>query len=191
MADVATAVPVFTADSALVDRVLPSPNYRTRNAGERLEFVIIHGTWMAGDDGALQRLCDPVAEVSCHYYITREGEVIQLVPERLVAFHAGVSRAVKSDGAEVNGLNNWSLGIEVANCGPFLDGPPSVEQETLVGWTRAEPYTEAQYLALKELVADILARNPHITSERVLGHNEVAPGRKTDPGVHFSWDWLR
>lgn len=182
---------MFAADSALVSRVLPSPNHRERKAGERLEFVVIHGTWMAGDESALERLRDPVAEVSCHYYITREGEVLQLVPERLVAFHAGVSQAVNGEGVIVHGLNNWSLGIEVANCGPFLDGPPSVEQETLVGWTRAEPYTEAQYVALKELVADILARNSHISVERVLGHNEVAPDRKSDPGMHFCWDWLR
>ncbi len=184
-------VPMFAADTPLVSRVLPSPNTRERKAGERLEFLIIHGTWMAGDDGALQRLCDPVAEVSCHYYITREGQILQLVPERLVAFHAGVSKAVNSEGVEIHGLNNWSLGIEVANCGPFLDGPPSLEQETLVGWTRAEPYTEAQYVALKALVADILARNPHICVERVLGHNEVAPDRKSDPGMHFDWSWLR
>lgn len=187
----AVTVPAFAADTPLVSRVLPSPNTRERKAGERLEFVVIHGTWMAGDDAALARLCDPVAEVSCHYYITREGEIVQLVPERLVAFHAGVSRAVNGQGVEIEGLNNWSLGIEVANCGPFLDGPPSVDEETLVGWTRAEPYTEAQYAALKVLVADILARNPYITKERVLGHNEVAPGRKTDPGTHFNWNWLR
>ena len=182
---------MFMPDSTLVTRVVESPNHRIRAASERLEFLILHGTWMASDDDALRRLCDPMAEVSCHYYITREGEILQLVPERLVAFHAGVSRAVNSEGVEIDGLNNWSLGIEVANCGPFLNGPPTTDEEVLMGWSRVEPYTEAQYAALKALTADIMARNPGITKERVLGHSEVAPGRKSDPGLHFDWSWLR
>lgn len=171
-------------------RQLPSPNKRARRDGERLEFIILHGTWMAGDDGALARLTDATAEVSCHYYITRNGEVIQLVDEDEVAYHAGKSRAVNSAGVEVDGLNGWSLGIEIANSGPFGVVPPTPEQEAHPDWSKAEPYTMAQYDAVIDLVRDIMQRQPTITRERVLGHSTVSPGRKSDPGLHFDWERL-
>lgn len=177
-------------DSRLAQRVLPSPNKRERRSGERLEFVILHGTWMAGDEGALHRLTDPAAEVSCHYYITRAGEVIQLVPEYEVAFHAGRSRGVNEAGVEVDGLNGWSLGIEIANSGAFLNGTPTPEEEANPDWTKVEPYTLAQYDAVIDLLRDILARHPSISKERVLGHDAVSPGRKSDPGPHFDWNFL-
>ena len=179
------------ADSPLVARLLPSPNHRERKPEERLEFVIIHGTWMQGDEGALARLTDPLAEVSCHYYITRAGEIIQLVAEADVAWHAGVSRAVASDGATVEGLNGWSLGIEMANSGPFLHGIPTPEEEANPDWDRVEPYTLAQYGALVDLLRDILKRRVEIAPERVLGHDAVSPGRKVDPGPHFDWEYLQ
>ncbi len=182
---------MFEPDAAGVTQVVPSPNHRLRRDGERLEFVIVHGTWMAGDDEALARLRDPEIQVSCHYYITREGRVIQLVPEALVAYHAGKSQAVNSEGVMVDGLNGWSLGIEVANCGPFVNLPPDIDSEGLFGWATFEPYTEAQYAALKALVEDIVARHPGISRERVLGHHEVSLGRKSDPGLHFDWGWWR
>jgi N-acetylmuramoyl-L-alanine amidase len=145
---------------------------------------------MAGDEGALARLTDPAAEVSCHYYICRNGEVIQLVPEAEVAFHAGKSRAVNAGGVEVDGLNGWSLGIEIANSGPFGAVPPTPEQEASPDWDKAEPYTLAQYDSVVALLRDILARHPLITPERVLGHDAVSPGRKSDPGRHFDWEFL-
>lgn len=178
------------ADSKLVARCLPSPNKRARKDTERLEFVVIHGTWMAGDEGALARLTDPVAEVSCHYYITRGGEVVQLVNEAEVAFHAGKSSAVNSLGWNVEGLNGWSIGIELANSGPFGATPPTPEDEVNPDWDKAEPYTQVQYSVLVELLRDIMERNPGIIPERVLGHDAVSPGRKSDPGPHFDWELL-
>lgn len=178
------------ADSKLATRCLPSPNLRARRRDERLEFVILHGTWMAGDEGALARLTDPVAEVSCHYYITRGGEVVQLVNECEVAFHAGKSRGVNSAGVEVDGLNGWSLGIELANSGPFGAHVPTPEEEANPDWDKAEPYSVAQYDALVELLRDIMARHEGIVPERVLGHDQVSPGRKSDPGPHFEWERL-
>lgn len=178
--------------SPLVGRVLPSPNGRARRGDERLEFVVIHGTWMPDDAGALARLTDAAAEVSCHYYITRAGEIVQLVGEERVAFHAGKSKAVASDGREIDGLNGWSLGIELGNAGPFAS-PPDAGMEAAVtsaDWQRAEPYTEAQYAALIALLQDILARNPGISASRVLGHDAVSPGRKSDPGPLFDWPRL-
>ena len=145
---------------------------------------------MAGDEGALSRLTDPEAEVSCHYYITRAGEIIQLVPEAEVAFHAGRSRAVNSEGVTVDGLNNWSLGIEIANSGPFLGGVPTPDEEANPDWNECEPYTLAQYDAVIDLLRDIMLRHPLIIKERVLGHDVVAPGRKSDPGPHFDWSYL-
>lgn len=171
---------------------MPSPNHRLRRGAEELRFVIIHGTWMHGDDAALARLCDPAAEVSCHYYITREGEIIQMVGEDMVAYHAGKSRWVLPGGSEIDGLNGWSLGIEVANAGPF-NVPPQAGNEAAAApadWARAEPYTEKQYVALVELLRDILVRNPAIIPACVLGHADVSPKRKSDPGPHFDWERL-
>lgn len=179
------------ADSPLVKEVRESPNGRGRAANEDLRFVVVHGTWMDSDADALARLCDPVAEVSCHYYIARDGKVTQLVPESRVAYHAGKSRW-EVGGRLYDGLNAWSLGIEVGNAGPFRQAP-GVEGEARVraeDWAAAEPYTEAQYVALEGLLMDILARNPGISPDCVLGHDDVAPGRKTDPGKHFDWQRL-
>ena len=171
-------------------RLVASPNKRARRGEETLRLVVIHGTWMRDDAAALARLCDPAAEVSCHYYITRSGEVIQLVDEREVAFHAG-----KSAWRDITGsVNGYSLGIEVANSGPFLeypDGPPAGVEQGSVDWAAAERYSEAQYAALIGLLRDILRRNPGILPEAVVGHSEVAPGRKIHPGEHFDWKRIK
>lgn len=175
-------------DSPLVKAVRESPNGRARKPEEALRFVVVHGTWMGSDEAALERLCDPAAEVSAHYYIDRAGVVTQLVPEARVAWHAGVSRA-ELDGRMVEGLNGWSIGIEVGNAGPFR-GVPGKAAEAEVSeeqWAAAEAYKDVQYVALVALLRDIIARNPGIGPARVLGHDEVAPGRKSDPGKHFDW----
>ncbi|HEX2859359.1 MAG TPA: N-acetylmuramoyl-L-alanine amidase [Alphaproteobacteria bacterium] len=151
--------------SALVSRVLPSPNWRERS-NAALKYVIIHGTWMKSDDEAIARLRDEVTEVSSHYVITRSGELVQLVGEDKSAFHAGLSHW---DG--VKNLNDWSIGIEIGNDGK-------------------EPYTEAEYATLIELLRDIQSRYKAITPHNVLGHDDIAPGRKTDPGKHFDWKRL-
>lgn len=177
-------------DTPLAQRALPSPNKRARGVHERIEFVVLHGTWMAGDESALSRLTDPATEVSCHYYIMRGGEIIQLVAEAEAAFHAGKSRAVNSEGVTIEGLNNWSIGIELANSGPFMGGTPTAEEEANPDWNAVEPYTLAQYDAVIDLLRDIMARRPLIIKERVLGHDVVAPGRKSDPGPHFDWNYL-
>ena len=178
--------------SALATSVRASPSHRARQVHERVEFVIVHGTWMPDDEQALQRLTDAAAEVSCHYYITRAGAVVQLVDEARVAFHAGVSRAVGAEGTLREGLNAWSVGIELGNAGPFAQPPTPADEAavTAADWARAEAYTPAQYDALRALVADLLARHPQLSPDRVLGHSAVAPGRKSDPGPHFDWQEL-
>jgi N-acetylmuramoyl-L-alanine amidase len=142
---------------------LNSPNKAPRT--KQVEFIVVHGTWMAGDAAALERLCDEQTEVSCHYYIKRDGEVIQLVMDADIAWHAGVSQW-----GEVVGLNASSLGIEIANDG-------------------VEAYTEPQYSAVISLIKNLSIKH-HILPCNVLAHSDIATGRKDDPGAHFNWQKL-
>lgn len=177
-------------DSVYGGRAMWSANGRDRTVDEAIRYVIVHGTWMVDDDEALARLCDPVVGVSAHYYITRDGGVVQVVPESRVAYHAGKSFWEDPEKGALNGLNAWSLGIEIGNAGPFENAPTPEQEKDVSDWSKAEPYTEAQYQALVALLRDIMARNPQVVAERVLGHEDIAPGRKIDPGPHFDWQRL-
>ncbi|MEM8538413.1 MAG: N-acetylmuramoyl-L-alanine amidase [Pseudomonadota bacterium] len=125
-------------------------------------MVVIHYTAMASARAAAETLCNPKTEVSAHYLIAQDGEVISLVPEALRAWHAGVGRwgAVKD-------VNSRSIGIELANTG-------------------STPFAAAQMDALIALLQGIFQRWG-MRPERVIGHSDMAPGRKIDPGVHFDW----
>lgn len=114
--------------------------------------------------------------VSAHYTIARDGTVARLVAENDRAWHAGKS-VMPNDGRE--GVNAFSIGIELMASHP--DDDPTVV-------TFEDAYTEAQYAALNALIADICSRH-NITS--VVGHDEIAPGRKTDPGPLFQWERVR
>jgi N-acetylmuramoyl-L-alanine amidase len=129
-------------------------------------MVVLHYTGMVGVRAAADRLCDPAAEVSAHYLIARNGEVLALVPEELRAWHAGVSAW-----GGVTDVNSRSIGIE-------LDNPGHV-----FGY---HPFPEPQMAALETLLEGVLARWA-IPPERVLGHACVAPNRKIDPGEKFDW----
>ncbi|MGB8486691.1 MAG: N-acetylmuramoyl-L-alanine amidase, partial [Xanthobacteraceae bacterium] len=109
-------MPSFQPDSALVDRVLVSPNHDTR--GRSIDMIVLHYTGMRSTDAALQRLCDPAARVSSHYVVLEDGEICQLVPEAERAWHAGVS----SWEGETD-INARSIGIEIANPGHDLGYP--------------------------------------------------------------------
>lgn len=141
----------------------PSPNFAERT--DPLRFVILHGTWMLNDDEALDRLCDPEAQVSCHYFIKPDGTLLQLVKDEHVAWHAG-----QSQWGDVVGLNKYSIGVELSNAG----------EDT------ATPYTEAQYITLEKLLAGLLQKHT-IPPQNVLGHSDIAPHRKNDPGKYFDW----
>lgn len=143
-----------------------SPNCGPRRGGAAPSLVVIHHTAMASAEAALARLCDPVAEVSAHYLIAESGEVLRLVPEDLRAWHAGAGAW-----AGTGDVNSRSVGIELANPGP-LDGSP--------------PYAEAQMRALEALLPGIMARWG-IAPEGVIGHSDMAPDRKNDPGAKFDW----
>jgi len=150
----------------LVHREQPSPNWDERALP--VTMAVIHYTEMECD-AALARLCDPEAKVSAHYFISEAGEVVRLVDEDKRAWHAGASywRGHKD-------VNSASVGIELDNPGHAL------------GY-RAFP--EAQIEALIPLLHDIVRRHD-IPRANVVGHSDVAPARKIDPGELFPWEWL-
>jgi N-acetylmuramoyl-L-alanine amidase len=168
----------MTPDSVLVEFCQRSPNH-----GERLtpiDAIVLHYTGMATGEAALALLCDPAAQVSCHYLVWEDGRVWQLAPESRRAWHAG-----KSHWAGETDLNSRSIGIEIVNPG-HRDGLPSRPHEIFGG---APPYPEAQIAAVIALCRDIAARHA-IAPERILGHSDIAPGRKIDPGENFPWPRL-
>lgn len=144
----------------------PSPNHGARPANGRVDLVVLHYTGMRSAQAALDRMCDPDAGVSAHYLIEEAGAVHRLVDETRRAWHAGVA-----SWAGAADINDRSIGIELVNPGHEF------------GY-RAFP--EPQMAALETLLADILARHA-IPAYRVVGHSDVAPMRKQDPGELFDW----
>lgn len=145
----------------------PSPNFDQR--GRPVDTVILHYTGMKTGAEALARLQDPAAKVSAHYLVEENGDVFSLVPEDKRAWHAGVSSwKGESD------INARSIGVEIVN--------PGHE------WGYRD-FPEAQIAAVIELVREIVKRHA-IAPARVLGHSDVAPRRKDDPGEKFPWGRL-
>ena len=140
----------------------PSPNFGPRRDGARPDIVVLHFTAMPDVEEALARLCDREAKVSAHYLIARNGAVWHLVDERERAWHAG-----SGAWGAVDEVNSRSIGIELDNAGNH-------------------PYSEPLMAALETLLPDILARWS-IPRERVIGHSDLAPDRKRDPGPRFDW----
>ncbi len=144
----------------------PSPNFSARTG--KIEYIVLHGTGKKNDKEALSHLCNPKTEVSCHYYITEKGKLYQLVGDADVAWHAGVSAwgAAKS-------LNFNSIGIELFN--------------STAG--NGKGYNLTQMKTLVELLSYLIEQYG-IPLENVLGHSDIAPARKTDPGRFFNWFYL-
>jgi N-acetylmuramoyl-L-alanine amidase len=149
--------------------LLQSPNQDARPDGTAIDMLVLHYTGMQSADGALARLCDPAAKVSAHYTIDRAGHVYAHVAESRRAWHAGISYW-----AGARDINSRSIGIELINPGHEF------------GYV---PFAQAQIAALIELAQAILARHA-IAPARVLGHSDVAPMRKKDPGELFPWQYL-
>ena len=140
----------------------PSPNCGPRRDGLTPSLIVIHYTAMQSAEAAIARLCDPEAEVSAHYVIARDGAVTRLVPEDQRAWHAGAG--------EWHGqadINSRSIGIELDNAGDY-------------------PFSEPLMAALETLLPDIMGRWD-IPPSGVIGHSDMAPGRKSDPGPKFDW----
>lgn len=149
--------------------VLPSPNHGERIGVPGPDMIILHYTGMETEDGAIDWLRRPESEVSSHYVVRENGEVLQLVPESRRAWHAG-----KSFWAGKTDINSHSIGIEIANPGHTFGLPdfPAVQIDAVI-----------------DLCRDCM-RRWHIRPERVLGHSDVAPVRKVDPGERFPWATL-
>jgi N-acetylmuramoyl-L-alanine amidase len=146
---------------------LPSPNFDARNAG--IDILLLHYTGMKTAQDALDRLRDPAAQVSAHYVVDEDGTTYRLVAEERRAWHAGTSYW-----AGARDINARSIGIEIVNPGHEF------------GY-RAFP--AKQMAAVLELAQDIVQRHG-IEPARVLGHSDVAPTRKEDPGELFDWAML-
>jgi len=151
----------------LFDR--PSPNFDARPDGAAIDMLVLHYTGMKTAEEALARLCDPEAKVSAHYTIDRDGRTYAHVPEEGRAWHAGVSFW-----AGERNINGCSIGVELVNPGHEF------------GY---EPFPETQIAALIDLAGEIMSRHA-IAPARVLGHSDVAPARKEDPGELFPWPQL-
>lgn len=150
----------------------PSPNFNARK--EPLDMLVLHYTGMETGAAALDRMCDPAAEVSAHYMIWESGEIVQLVDETARAWHAGVSSwQGQTD------LNSRSIGIEIVNGGHDWPAPDG----------GLPAYPEGQISAVIGLCQAILSRW-NIPQTRIVGHSDIAPGRKEDPGEHFPWQQL-
>jgi len=145
----------------------PSPNFNARTAPP--DMIVLHYTGMPTGEAALARLCDPEAKVSAHYLVEEDGRIFALAPEERRAWHAGVS--FWRGETDINGA---SIGIEIVNPGHEF------------GY---RPFPAVQVAAVTELLGDIRARWT-IPDARILGHSDVAPDRKEDPGELFPWKAL-
>ncbi|WP_282009694.1 N-acetylmuramoyl-L-alanine amidase [Brevundimonas aveniformis] len=148
-----------------IDR--PTPNFDARHALP--DMIILHYTGMQSGEAAIERLCDPQAKVSAHYVVEEDGRIFRLAPEERRCWHAGVSTWRGQDQ-----LNGVSIGVEIVNPGHEW------------GY-RAFP--EPQVQAVIDLVGDIRTRWT-VPNDRIIGHSDVAPDRKEDPGELFPWKQL-
>jgi len=147
----------------------PSPNFNDRPRDTPIDMLVVHYTGMESAGAALERLCDPTFEVSAHYLIDEDGTLHRLVREAHRAWHAGV--AAWRGHTDINGR---SIGVELVNPGHEF------------GY---RPFPIAQMAAFRDLAKSILGRHP-IPARNVVGHSDVAPSRKTDPGELFDWQGL-
>ena len=150
-----------------LDLLRPSPNCDLRPEGAVIDTVVLHATVFNTVEGVVERFGDPASRVSAHYTIDRDGTVVNHVPERLRAWHAGQSRM--KDGRE--SVNDFSIGIELVNRNDGID-----------------PFPPEQIRVLRELLQAIISRHP---IRQIVTHYECAypPGRKSDP-VGFEHRWI-
>ena len=145
---------------------IPSENFdKFKRKKRRIKYLIIHYTGMKDQKSAIKRLQSKVAKVSCHYLISKSGKVYQLVQDQDIAWHAGKSKW----GKDVN-LNSKSIGIELVNKG-------------------FENFPKKQIVSLIKILK-ILKKKYKIKLGYILGHEDISPGRKIDPGPKFPWEIL-
>ena len=144
-----------------------SPNFSLpKRPHNKIKFVIIHYTGMKKESLAIKRLCNPVTKVSSHYFLKKNGSIIELVPDLYEAWHAG-----KSSWKKYSSLNKYSIGIEIQNSGHD---------------NSYENFSSKQIISLKSLLK-YLVKTYKIDKKYILGHSDIAPNRKKDPGEKFPW----
>ena len=145
----------------------PSPNFNDRKLP--ISLIILHYTGMETGQAALERMCDPDAQVSAHYMVEEDGRIFQLVADEKRAWHAGVSYWHGE-----RDINSASLGVEIVNGGHDFGLPD---------------YPDVQIEAVCRLVSELMQRHG-LKPEQVIGHSDIAVDRKEDPGEHFPWTLL-
>ena len=147
-----------------------SPNFNTRKRPKKnIKYIIIHYTGMKNELSALNRLTDLKSNVSSHYFIKKNGKILNLVPDLYEAWHAG-----KSNWKNIQSLNRYSIGIEIQNSG----------HENFY-----EKFSKKQMNSVKKLLRFLIKRY-RINCKNILGHSDIAPNRKKDPGEKFPWKEL-
>jgi N-acetylmuramoyl-L-alanine amidase len=154
---------------SLAVRELPSPNHDARPDGMPIDMLVLHYTGMRSGPDAIARLRDRQAKISAHYVVEEDGAVLRLVPEERRAWHAGVSWW-----RDMTALNGRSIGIEIVNPGHQ--------------WGY-RPFGVLQTAAVCDLCLSVLSRHA-VPARNVVGHSDVAPDRKEDPGELFDWRGL-
>ena len=147
-----------------------SPNFDLPKRNKKnIRYIIFHYTGMKNDGLAINKLINPKSKVSCHYYIDKNGKIIQMVPDLYIAWHAGKSQWKKD-----KSINKYSLGIEISNPG-HIHG-----------------YKKFNYNQINSLIklSKYLIKKYKIKQNNILGHSDVAPLRKKDPGEKFPWKYL-
>ena len=147
-----------------------SPNFNPKKrTSKQIKFIIFHYTGMKSESDALKRLTEIQSEVSCHYLIKNNGEIVKIVPDLYVAWHAG-----KSSWKNYKSLNQNSIGIEITNPGHEY------------GYKN---FTQKQITTLVKL-SKFLIKKYKINPKNILGHSDIAVLRKKDPGEKFPWEYL-
>lgn len=159
----------MTAPPAMTIIDSPSPNFGPRRDGRKPDLLVLHYTGMKSATEALERMRDPASEVSAHYMIDEDGACHRLVDEAMRAWHAGIACW-----AGERDVNSASIGIELVN--------PGHEH----GY---RPFPDPQIARLTDLCAEVTARHG-IAPHRVVGHADIAPARKQDPGELFPWEYM-
>ena len=144
-----------------------SPNFnKIKRRSSDIKYLIYHYTGMKSEISALKRLCDIRSKVSCHYFIKKNGEILQIVPDSYISWHAGKSYWKKD-----KMLNKSSIGIEIHNSGHSFN------------YTN---FNNNQMISIKKL-SNLLIKKYRIKRHNVLGHSDISPDRKKDPGEKFPW----
>ena len=144
-----------------------SPNFNSKKRNfKQIKFIIFHYTGMKKESEAINRLTEIQSEVSCHYLVKNNGEIIKMVPDLYVAWHAGIS-----SWKNISSLNINSIGIEISNSGHEFN---------------YKQFSKKQIKSIL-ILSKFLIKKYKINKKNILGHSDIAPSRKKDPGEKFPW----